>query len=35
MKPLKNYSTLGWKHKINIVIHNAYKKEKFIFEDLK
>jgi hypothetical protein len=31
----KNCPTLGWKNKINIFIHNVYKKEKFIFEDLK
>jgi hypothetical protein len=35
MNPLKNCPTLGWKHKINIFINNAYKKEKFVFEDLK
>ena len=34
MNPLKNCPTLGWKHKINIFIHNAYKK-KIIIEDLK
>jgi hypothetical protein len=35
MNPLKKFPTLGWKHKINIFIHNAYKKGKFIFEDFK
>jgi hypothetical protein len=35
MNPLKNYPTHGWKHKINIFIHNVYKKGKFIFEHLK
>ena len=31
MNPLKNYPTLGWKHKINIFIHNAYKKNESSF----
>jgi hypothetical protein len=30
MNPLKNCPTLEWKHKINIFIHNAYKKKLFL-----
>jgi len=33
--PLNNWPTFGWKYKINIFINNAFKKGKFIFEDLK
>jgi hypothetical protein len=31
MNPLKNYLTLGWKYKINVFIHDAYKKRKVYF----